>query len=130
MKGRGSNIGIVLIIFFLGIIGGAFVYSFVESWNLLDSFYFVVVTATTVGYGDFFPLTNVGKIFTIFFSFFGVATALYVFSSISSSLFKRHVGAKVSELKRDVRKEDKLKEEVKEVIKKAVSNKGKRKIRR
>lgn len=119
----------VLMIFFAGIISGAFVYSSVEDWSLLDSFYFVVVTVTTVGYGDLSPVTNAGKIFTMFFAFFGVTTALYVFSAISSSLFKKHVGAKVSELKRDVKKDNEIKEEVKETIREAVGKRKKRKRR-
>lgn len=120
---RGS-IWIVLGIFFMGILGGAFAYSFVEGWSLLDSFYFVIVTVSTIGYGDFVPLTNTGKIFTMFFAFFGVAIALYLFSTISSSIFKKHVGEQVSELKRDVKLEKKVKKEVSDAIRKAV---GKRK---
>lgn len=114
---------IVLSIFIIGIIGGAFAYHFVEGWEILDSFYFVIITVTTIGYGDFVPQTVVGKVFTMFFAFFGVATALYLFSAISSSIFKKHVGAKVSEIKRDIKREDEIKKEVKETIKRAVNKK-------
>ena len=103
-------------IFLAGIIGGAFAYSNVEGWSLLDSFYFVVVTVTTIGYGDLAPITNIGKIFTIFFAFFGVATALCILSSISSSIFKKHVGKEVSQIKRGVRKAEEVRKEIKNVI--------------
>jgi len=119
MKIRG-NIAIILAIFFVFIIGGAFAYSSIEGWNLLDAFYFLVMTVTTIGYGDIVPATNFGKVLTMFYAFFGVATALYILSSISSSLFKKHVGEKFGEIKRDVRKEEKIKEEVRETITKAV----------
>jgi len=38
------------------------VYMVVEDWSPLDSLYFSVITAATVGYGDFSPETDMGKI--------------------------------------------------------------------
>lgn len=57
----------------LGILGlGTWFYSKVEGWRALDSLYFTVITLTTVGYGDFSPKTDAGKLFTIFYIFVGI----------------------------------------------------------
>jgi len=41
-------------------------YHVTEKWNWLDSVYYVVVTLGTVGYGDFAPTTDIGKVYTMF----------------------------------------------------------------
>lgn len=53
------------------IIGSIF-YRNVEGWSWIDSFYFTVVTLTTVGYGDFAPETNLGKLFTVLYIIMGL----------------------------------------------------------
>lgn len=51
---------------------GTIFYHSVEGWSWLDSLYFCVITLATIGYGDFAPLTELGKGFTIFYVFLGV----------------------------------------------------------
>lgn len=46
---------------------------------------------TPVGYGDFVPITDAGKIFTMFFSVIGVGSALYFFSLVGGVIFRRHI---------------------------------------
>lgn len=54
------------------IIVGAIVYHEVEGWRWIDAIYFSVITIATVGYGDFTPQTDIGKIFTIVYVFCGL----------------------------------------------------------
>ena len=42
---------------------GTVVYHYIEGWSWLGSLYFSVITLTTIGYGDFSPQTDLGKIF-------------------------------------------------------------------
>ena len=41
--------------------------------NFFDALYWAATTLTTVGYGDVYPLTNLGKVISMFSSLFGVA---------------------------------------------------------
>lgn len=53
---------------------GTVFYHIVENWKLIDSLYFSTVTLTTIGYGDFTPKTDAGKLFTVFYVLIGVGT--------------------------------------------------------
>ncbi|MCB9421126.1 MAG: two pore domain potassium channel family protein [Ardenticatenaceae bacterium] len=55
------------------IFSGAWFYHVREGWSWLDSFYFTVVTLTTVGYGDLSPQTALGKIFTMIYILAGLS---------------------------------------------------------
>jgi voltage-gated potassium channel len=52
--------------------GGTVFYSTVEDWRVLDAFYFSVTTLTTVGFGDFAPRTDEGKLFTVAYLVLGI----------------------------------------------------------
>jgi len=52
---------------------GTWAYHVIEKWSWIDSFYFCVVSLTTVGYGDLTPKTNFGKLFTCLYLLIGVA---------------------------------------------------------
>jgi len=64
------------------LIMGTLVYHFVEGWSYVDSIYFSVVTLTTIGFGDFAPKTDVGKIFTILYIIAGIGMILSFINTI------------------------------------------------
>ncbi|MGT2925799.1 potassium channel family protein [Streptococcus cuniculipharyngis] len=56
---------------FILLIGSMF-YSQVEGFTFLDAFYFSFTTLTTIGFGDLYPVTALGKIFTILYTVIGL----------------------------------------------------------
>lgn len=65
--------GALLVLYFLV---GTFAYTYFEGWGALDASYFLMVTATTVGYGDLTPLTPMGRLFTCAYALVGITLVL------------------------------------------------------
>jgi len=78
------NVLISMVIFTLVI--GTIFYHIVEGWTILDSVYFSIITLTTVGYGDIYPITDAGKIFTSFYVLTGIGI---IFAFIRASTSRR-----------------------------------------
>ena len=79
---------------------GASMYQWLEGFSIVDSYYFVVVTLATIGYGDVVPKTDAGKIFTIFFVIFGLAQFSTLISTIVSRTRARLVKRRAERMKR------------------------------
>lgn len=83
-------------------------YIYGPSYNLFDDFYFVIVTLTTVGYGDVTPQTFNEKIIAIALIFVGIFVFSTITAGISSFLTERLLqdGDKEIEEKFDVIQHD------------------------
>lgn len=120
------HVWLSIFIFIIVLFFGAYSYYHVEGWSMLDSLYFVIITVTTIGYGDLVPITNIGKIYTMFFSFFGVAFAFYMFSLISRRIFEKHLSRKVSQIQKKTEEKEEVEQDIEEIISRK-SKKSKRK---
>jgi voltage-gated potassium channel len=63
---------------------GTLTYHGLEGWGYIDSLYFSVTTLTTVGYGDFTPHTELGRIFTIVYIIVGIGILLGFVNAVAS----------------------------------------------
>ncbi len=51
---------------------GTLIYTFNEDWSLVESFYFCVMTLTTIGYGDFSPTGSAMQLYTVVYAVLGI----------------------------------------------------------
>lgn len=58
------------------LITGTIIFHFLEGWRWFDAFYFCVITLATVGYGDFVPKTDLGKMAAMIYIFSGIGIFL------------------------------------------------------
>lgn len=70
---------------FITFLSGTIFYNQVEGLRIIDALYFSVVTLTTVGYGDFTPQTDFGKIFTIIYTLAGIGIIVGFINKIATN---------------------------------------------
>ena len=68
---------------------GTVFYWRVEDWTPFESLYFSMITLTTVGYGDFSPVTGIGRAFTIAYVLLGLGVIVAVATHIATHAAKR-----------------------------------------
>jgi len=76
--------------------GGSIAYHYLEGWSWIDSVYFSIITLTTIGYGDFSPQTEAGKLFTIFYIIIGIGIIL----TFVNTVYNHYAEVRVEEKKK------------------------------
>jgi potassium channel subfamily K len=92
---------ILLLVYFLL---GAYMFSEIENWQYLDAVYWAVVTLFTVGFGDFYPATDLGRALLIPFALAGIISLGLVISSVRNLIVEngsRCVTVRIGHKKRD-----------------------------
>ncbi|GAB6073731.1 ion transporter [Nautilia lithotrophica] len=92
---------LLLAVGFVTFIGGAVIYVFEAHTNpkidtIFDAIYWSLITISTVGYGDITPITEEGKVLTMFLIVVGIG-----FISFSTSIIASAFTEKLQELKAD-----------------------------
>ena len=82
---------LLIAVFALGTIG----YRAIEAWTWLDSLYMTSITLTTVGFGEVRPLSDAGRIFTVFLIFLGVGSVAYGFSILTQYVLTADLGPRL-----------------------------------
>lgn len=67
-------------------------YIIIEGWGFFDSLYMTVITVVTVGFAEVHPLSQNGRIFTIFLSLGGVGLAFFIMTSIVQATLEGEFG--------------------------------------
>ena len=95
---------LLLLIILIGVTG----YMTIEHWGFLDALYMTVTTFTTVGYSEVHEVSDLGRMFTIFFIIIGVMYFLYIAGvivqfmvegQIRTILGRRNLDKKIDRLK-------------------------------
>jgi len=100
-----------ILLFFLPLttmlVVGSVIVGYSEGWSWIDSFYWCVMTGTSVGYGDFHPTTNSMIWFCIFFIPASVGVISSALGRIANVFVEREIQKANSKLlKREVTLED------------------------
>ncbi|MFQ5329605.1 MAG: potassium channel family protein [Thermodesulfobacteriota bacterium] len=78
---REHRLAKILLLLTATIVSGVAGFMVIEGWPLLDALYMTIITLSTVGYRELYPLSDQGKIFVIVFIIMGVGAFLYIIST-------------------------------------------------
>lgn len=79
------------------LVTGTIGYMLIEGWDWDDAFYMTAITVSTVGFGEIWPLSPEGRLFTIALIFLGVGVIAYGFTTFSEYLVTTSVGGQLRE---------------------------------
>ncbi len=81
------GLGLMVVVF----LAGLFVFMGVEGWGFIDSFYMVVVTLSTVGFGEVHTLSERARLLTALLIICGVGNFAFIVSSFTRMLVDGHL---------------------------------------
>ena len=81
----------ILLLLLLTSLVGTLGFHLIEGWSLFDSLYMAVITLTTVGYAETYPLSTGGRSFVIVYLIVGLGLTFYGFARMGEVLIKTQI---------------------------------------
>lgn len=78
-----KNLSIAAILVIILVSAGVVGYTYIENLSFIDALYMTVITITTVGFREMSPMSDYGKLFTIFLIVFSFGIIGYTLSNLS-----------------------------------------------
>jgi len=91
MKKTTADLLLAMSILVLLIVLGAWYFYNHEGWSKVDSFYFTVMTITTVGYGDLVPTHEASKIVTSIYSLISIPLVIFILGGVVKAYFEERI---------------------------------------
>ncbi len=88
---RSANLLLTILLAIFLVALGTAGYMLIEDWPILDSVYMTVITLSTIGYGEVNPVSQTGRIFTLFLIVLGVGFFLYVIGNVVQFLVEGRI---------------------------------------
>ena len=105
-----------IILVMLIIIIGAITFHFIEWWRILDSFYFIISTMSTIWFGDFIPQTDIGKVFVMFYAIIGVPFFVSIGWLFLETRFRKAIKQYLNKVYKELREVEAEIQEVEDVV--------------
>jgi voltage-gated potassium channel len=83
-------VGILISVIVIGTLGFHYIWGD-ENATWIDALYMVMITVTTIGYGEVHKLSHTGQIFTMVIAVFGIASLFYIFTTVMESLVFKQI---------------------------------------
>lgn len=86
-------------LFALTIALGILSYHYIEGMSMSDAIFMTAITVSTVGFGEVQPLSNVGRVITIFIIIFGITIAGYTLGTFIRMLIEGEISERLGRKK-------------------------------
>ena len=90
MKQFLERLGLILVLLAFLLVVGAWMFQNVEGWNWIQSFYYVTMTVTTVGYGDFVPTSDSGRLIASIYALISIPFMFFCIGLIGEVVFAHY----------------------------------------
>jgi voltage-gated potassium channel len=87
-----QKLGLTILLISLVIFAGTVGYQVIEAWTFVEALYMTIITISTVGFQEVGPLSDTGRIFTIFLILGGIVVITSGISLIFSSIIEGTFG--------------------------------------